>query len=76
MQRRTPSQKLGDPVCLARITAMENLATNEVTVTYIATHTNHHPSMTETKFLPVPQSVRKAVTDKFIQGVSIESKVY
>ena len=57
---------------MARMTAMENLATNEVTVTYIATHTNHHPSIKETKFLPVPQSIRKAVTDKFVRGVSIE----
>ena len=57
---------------MVKTTDIENLATNEVTVTYIATHTNHHPSMTETKFLPVPQSVRKAVTDKFIQGFNIE----
>ena len=57
---------------MARMTARENLVTNEVTVTYITTHTNHHPSIKETMFLPVSQSICKAVTDKFVQGVSIE----
>ena len=55
------------------MTARENLATDEVIVADIATHSNHtHPSIKETKFLPVPQSVRKALTDKFVQGVNIE----
>ena len=71
-QRRTSSRMLGDPFCLARRTGTENLATNELIVTYTATLTNHYPSVKETWFLPVPQSVRKAVTDKFVQGVSIE----
>ena len=50
----------------------KNLASNEVTVTYIATHTNHQLSINENKFLPLPPSVKKEVEEKFSRGVSIE----
>ena len=63
---------MGEAFCLARMTVIKNLASNEVTVTYIATHTNHQLSVNENKFLPLPQSVKKEVEEKFSRGVSIE----
>lgn len=71
-RRMALSRKLGETFCLSRMTVTEDLATKEVTVAYIATHTNHQLSLKENKFLPLPQSVKKEVGEKFSKGVSIE----
>ena len=71
-RRMTPSRKLGETFCLARMIVKENVASCEVTVHYIATHTNHQLSIEENKFLPLPLSVKKEVGEKFSKGVSIE----
>ena len=63
---------MGEAFCLARTTVIKNLASNEVIVTYIATHTNNQLSVNENKFLPLPKSVKKEVEEKFSRGVSIE----
>ena len=71
-RRETPSRKMGEAFCLARMTVIKNLESNEVTVTYIATHTDHQLSINENKFLPLPPSVKKEVEEKFSRGVSVE----
>ena len=43
-----------------------------VEVTYICTHTNHSLGLEEGKYLPLPQSVRKEIQEKFAQGVTLE----
>ena len=63
---------MGEAFCLARMTVIKNLTSNEVTVTYIATHTNHQLSINENKFVPLPSSVKQEVEEKFSRGVSIE----
>ena len=50
---------------LTRMTVIKNLTLNEMTVTYIATHTNHELSINENKFLPLASSVKQEVEQKF-----------
>lgn len=52
--------------------ANENVETGVVTVDYVSTHTGHRPSVAECKHLPLPNSLRKEVQEKFAAGISIE----
>ena len=54
------------------MTANENLVTGKVSVQYITTHTNHGLSLADTKYLPLPQSIREEVGDKFARGILLE----
>ena len=58
--------------CISRMTATKDFITGEVNVEYISTHCGHQPSRAELRFLPLPQSLRKEVREKFAQGISIE----
>ena len=71
-RKHTQTRKLGEKYCLARMTATKNLKTGTVSLQYIATHTNHELSLAETKHLPLPQSLKKEVQDKFAKGISLE----
>ena len=67
------SRKLGkDSYCLARMTANENLQTGKVWLQYISTHSNHELSLAESKHLPLLNSVKEEVQEKFAKGISIE----
>ena len=65
------SRKLED-YCLARMYVKHYQSTRRVEVTYICTHTNHLLGLEECKYLPLPQSVRKEMQEKFAQGVTLE----
>ena len=65
------SRKLED-YCLARMHVQHNQTTERVKVTYICAHTNHSLELEECKYLPLPQSVRKEIQEKFAQGVTLE----
>lgn len=65
------SRKLED-YCLARMYVKHYQSTGRVEVTYICTHTNHLLGLEECKYLPLPQSVRKEMQEKFAQGVTLE----
>lgn len=52
--------------------ATKDLVTGEVNVEYISTHCGHQPSHAELRFLPLPQSLRKEVKEKFAKGITIE----
>ena len=67
------SRKLGsDLFCLANMTVIQNIETGKVTVTYTATHTNHHLSLMECKHLPIPKSVKEKVKTMLANGVQME----
>ena len=40
-----------------------------VTITYVPAHTGHKPGPKEQKFLPLPQSIREAVSVQLSQGI-------
>ena len=42
------------------------------TVEYISTHTNHSLSLSECKFLPLPNDIRSDIASKVSQGVTVE----
>ena len=39
---------------------------------YISTHTNHSLSLSECKFLPLPNDIRSDIASKVSQGVTVE----
>ena len=54
------------------MTACENLNTRVVTVSYIATHTNHPLELKECKYLPLPKTVAVRVKTLLASGVQME----
>ena len=71
-RKRGQTRKLGNKYCLSRMTATENLKTGAVSLDYICTHTNHDLDISEAKYLPLPQSIKREVQEKFAKGISIE----
>ena len=65
------SRKLED-YCLARMHVKHYQSKGRVEVTYICTHTHHSLRLEECKYLPLSQSVRKEIQEKFVQGVTLE----
>ena len=66
------SRKLEGSYCLARMHVKHHISSGNVVVTYISTHTNHSLGLEECKYIPLPQSVRKEIQQKFAQGITLE----
>lgn len=67
------SRKLSpEKFCLATMTVNEDLNTRVVTVSYIATHTNHSLDLSECKYLPLPKAVAARVKTLLANGVQME----
>ena len=47
-------------------------STGRVEVTYICTQANQILELEECKYLPLPQSVRKEIQEKFAHGITLE----
>ena len=71
-QQKTESNKMNSGFCISRMTTTRDLVTGEVKVEYISTHSGHQPCRAELGFLPLPQSLRKEVKEKFAQDITIE----
>lgn len=41
-------------------------------VTYIPTHTNHEPGVAESKYLPLPSSIKDSISVKLQDGIPVE----
>lgn len=68
-ENQKPSRKLNER-CIAHLHVM--VTDNEVDVEYLPIHTNHTLAMKEeAKHLPLPLSVKTAVSEKLLSGVPI-----
>ena len=65
------SKKL-ESFCVSRMTVTKGREGN-VSLKYIRTHTNHTPGIEELKHLPLPQTVREEVRDKYGQNIKLDS---
>lgn len=52
--------------------ATEYLQNGNVKIVYISSHTNHILGIKECKHLPLPQSVKGYIQQRFAAGVSLE----
>ena len=51
----------------------ENKGSGKVTVQFIRTHTNHTPGIGEAKYLPLAESVKQEIKEKYVQSIQVES---
>ena len=58
---KQPAQKL-DRSCIARMTAIEELATGKVKVLYVSTHTSHEPCTQEVESLNSASQIESSIT--------------
>ena len=70
-RRPTSSRKL-DEYCTSRIYATVDSSTGVVDVSYIATHTNHELGVSESKHLPLSNSIKESMSIKLQEGIPIE----
>ena len=47
-------------------------SSGRVGVLYVCTHTNHSLGLEECKYIPLSQSVKKEIQEKFSQGITLE----
>ena len=66
------SRKLDD-FCISRMVVAENKGSGKVTILFIWTHTNHTPGIGEAKHLPLAESVKQEVKEKYGQSIQVES---
>ena len=66
------SRKLEEGYCISRmmVTKRED---GKVSARYIQTHTHHTPGIGEAKHLPLSQSVKQKVREKYGQNVKLDS---
>jgi len=69
--RRCSSSRKLDNYCVSRIYATLT-ESGTVSVTHIATHTNHTLGVDESKHLPLPNSVKESIRIKLQDGIPIE----
>jgi len=55
------------------MTVTEDKCSGKVSVRYIRTHTNHNPGIEEANHVPLPQTVRQEVREKYGQNVQLDS---
>lgn len=70
VRKRKASRKMG--FCLAHITATESAVSGEVSVKYVATHTNHQLNLQECRNFPLPKLTADEVRRMFGIGVPLE----
>ena len=71
-RKHSGSRKL-DGFCISRMVVAENKGSGKVTVQFIRTHTNHTPGIGEAKHLPLAESVKQEVKEKYGQSIQVES---
>ena len=58
--------------CLSRMYVKQLQPSGRVEVLYVCTHTNHSLGLEECKYIPLSQSVKTEVQEKFSQGITLE----
>ena len=51
----------------------EKKSSDNVTVHFIRTHTNHTPGIGESKHLPLPEAVKQDVKEKYAQNIQVDA---
>ena len=71
IRRHHGSRKLKD-YCFSRI-SVQKKRSGKVYAQYIRTHTNHTPGIAEARHIPLPNSVKEEVGEKYGQHVKLDS---
>ena len=71
IRKHRGSRKL-EEYCLSRIMVRKEKS-GKINVQYIRTHTNHAPGIAESKHIPLPQSVKEEVREKYGQNIKLDS---
>lgn len=69
---RSRSRKL-QRSCISRMTVTEYTKSSIVDLVFIKTHTNHEPGLDEVKYLPLPNTTRHHVKERYNDGVDLDT---
>ena len=58
--------------CISRMTVTEDTKSGSVHLVFIKTHTNHEPGLNEVKYLPLPNTTRQQVKQRYNDGVGLD----